>query len=112
MRSTLVEEVRNVLQAFFPEQKYQMSLSTSSEVLAAHLAGEAVLLNLHDKSYYRLNETAALIWASLEKGDSRDEVLEQLLATYEGERNQMAHELDQVIEDFKSRRLLVENPSR
>ena len=78
-------------------------------MLAAHLAGEAVLLNLDDKSYYRLNETAALIWAGLENGESRDEILEQLLAKYEGERKQVAHELDQVIEDFKTRKLLVEN---
>lgn len=86
-----------------------MTLSTSTDVLAAHLAGEAVLLNLGDKSYYRLNETAALIWAGLENGESRDEILEQLLAKYEGERKQVAHELDQVIEDFKTRKLLVEN---
>jgi len=86
-----------------------MTLSTSTDVLAAHLAGEAVLLNLGDKSYYRLNETAALIWAALEKGKSRDAILEQLLATYEGEEKQVAQELDSVIEDFKTRNLLVEN---
>ena len=40
---------------------------TSPDVLVAHLAGEAVLLNLADKSYYRLNETAAAIWASLKR---------------------------------------------
>jgi len=86
-----------------------MALSTSRDVLAAHLAGEAVLLNLEDKSYYRLNETAALIWAGLEKGETRDAILDQLLASYEGDRKQIERELDLVIEDFKTRKLLVDN---
>ena len=86
-----------------------MSLSTSREVLAAHLAGEAVLLNLEDKSYYRLNETAAVIWSALEKGETRDAILHQLLAMYHGAEELIARELDTVIEDFKVRNLLVEN---
>ena len=86
-----------------------MALSTSRDVLAAHLAGEAVLLNLEDKSYYRLNETAALIWAGLEKGDTREAILDQLLASYDADEKQIAHELDLVIEDFKMRKLLVDN---
>ena len=86
-----------------------MTFSTSPDVLAAHLAGEAVLLNLQDKSYYRLNETAALIWAALEKGETHQAILAQLLATYDGEQTQVSKELDLVIEDFKSRNLLVEN---
>ena len=85
-----------------------MPLSTSRDVLAAHLAGEAVLLNLEDKSYYRLNETAALIWAGLEKGETRDAILDQLFASYDGDRKQIARELDLVIEDFKMRKLLVD----
>ena len=88
-----------------------MNYSTSRDVLAAHLAGEAVLLNLNDKSYYRLNETAALIWASLERGEARNEILDQLFSTYEGEKEQIAQELDRIIEDFKMRKLLVEKTS-
>ena len=88
--------------------KNPMTLSTSPDVLAAHLAGEAVLLNLEDKSYYRLNETAAVIWASLERGESREVILEKLANEYEGEKNLIALELDQVIDDFKTRKLVVE----
>ena len=86
-----------------------MSYSTSRDVLAAHLAGEAVLLNLDDKSYYRLNETAALIWVALEKGNTRDTILTQLLETYDADREVISSELDQVIEDLKKKKLLVEN---
>ena len=86
-----------------------MTLSTSPEVLAAHLAGEAVLLNLLDKSYYRLNETAAAVWAGFERGDSRDQILAALLDQYSVEKDVVERELDSVIEEMKTRKLLVEN---
>ena len=86
-----------------------MPLSTSPDVLAAHLAGEAVLLNLLDKSYYRLNETAALVWAGFERGESRDQILASLIEGYVVERDVVERELDSVIDEMKSRKLLVEN---
>jgi hypothetical protein len=86
-----------------------VTLSTSPDVLAAHLAGEAVLLNLADKSYYRLNETAAAVWAGFEKGESRDDILVDLLNRYAVQREVAQREMDSVIADMKSRGLLVEN---
>jgi len=85
-----------------------MSFSTSRDVLAAHLAGEAVLLNLDDKSYYRLNETAALIWAALEKGEAKNDILAQLIEQFDGDETVISKELDIVIDDFKKRKLVVE----
>lgn len=86
-----------------------MTLHTSSDVLAAHLSGEAVLLNLNDKSYYRLNETAAAVWAGLEKGQDREQILQMLLAEYEISDELARSEVDRIIDDFKSRKLLIEN---
>ena len=86
-----------------------MTLSTSPDVLAAHLAGEAVLLTLLDKSYYRLNETAAAVWAGFEKGESRDQILAALIEQYSVEKDVVERELDSVIDEMKTRKLLVEN---
>ena len=86
-----------------------MTLSTSPDVLAAHLAGEAVLLNLLDKSYYRLNETAAQVWAGFENGHTRDQILASLLEQYSVEKDVVEREVDSVIAEMKSRQLLVEN---
>lgn len=78
-------------------------MKTSPDVLVAHLAGEAVLLNLADKSYYRLNETAAAIWASLESGESRDSILEHLLSRYEVNEGVARDELDRTLSEFVAR---------
>jgi hypothetical protein len=42
--------------------------SPSTDAIAAQLEGEAVLLHLGTKRYFRLNETAAQVWAALEAG--------------------------------------------
>lgn len=42
--------------------------SPSTDAMAAQLDGEAVLLHLGSKQYFRLNETAAEVWAALEAG--------------------------------------------
>jgi hypothetical protein len=86
-----------------------MTLSTSSDVLAAHLSGEAVLLNLRDKSYYRLNETAAAVWSGFEKGESREQILASLLEQYDIGAEQARHDVDRVIDDMKARKLLIES---
>lgn len=42
--------------------------SPSTDAMAAQLDGEAVVLHLGSKRYFRLNETAAEVWAALEAG--------------------------------------------
>jgi PqqD family protein of HPr-rel-A system len=42
--------------------------SPSTDAIAARFEDEAVLLHLGTKRYFRLNETAAEVWAALEAG--------------------------------------------
>ena len=85
-----------------------MRLETSPDVLAAHLSGEAVLLNLTDKSYYRLNETAAIVWSGLEKGESKEQILQSLSSLYDVAMDEAERDVDRVIGDLKSRQLVIE----
>jgi hypothetical protein len=80
----------------------------SPAVLVAHLSGEAVLLNLSDKRYYRLNESAAFIWKALERGDGRDQVLSSIVSEYDVERETASTQLSAVILDFAKKGLLIQ----
>lgn len=53
------------------------------DVLTAHLAGEAVLLHLGTKRYYRLNETGATIWRELEASSGRDRIVSALCERFD-----------------------------
>ncbi|HYW12084.1 MAG TPA: PqqD family protein, partial [Longimicrobium sp.] len=77
------------------------------DVLAAHLDGEAVLLHMDTKNYYRLNATAAHVFRGLERGLGRDALLDGLCAEFEVERGVAAAELDRLLGDLSQRGLLA-----
>lgn len=77
------------------------------DVLAAHLDGEAVLLHMDTKNYFRLNATAAHVFRGLERGLGRDALLDGLCAEFDVERGVAAGELDRLLGDLSARGLLA-----
>jgi hypothetical protein len=77
------------------------------EVLTAHLEGEAVLLHMDTKNYFRLNATAALLWKGMERGLERGQLLDSLLAEFEVDRPTAAAELDRLLGELAERGLVV-----
>lgn len=77
------------------------------DVLAAHLDGEAVLLHMDTKNYYRLNATAAHVFRGLERGLGREALLDGLCAEFEVEREVAAGELDRLLADLSARGLVA-----
>ena len=86
-----------------------MRISVSPDVLTAHVSGEAVLLNLVDRSYYGLNETAAAVWAGLERGEAPDSILSTLLKTSDVTESELAKQIDDVIADFREKKLIADS---
>jgi coenzyme PQQ synthesis protein D (PqqD) len=80
----------------------------SADVLAAHLEGEAVLLDLASKRYFRLNATGAAIWRGLEAGKSRDEIVNALLDGFDVDAEVAAQAVDAAIAELERRGLLRE----
>lgn len=81
------------------------------DVLAAHLEGEAVLLHMDTKDYFRLNETAAVVWKALERGAAREAIVDQLVAAFEVDRDEAAAELDRLLSELFARGLVEPAPA-
>ena len=77
------------------------------DVLAAHLDGEAVLLHMDTKNYFRLNATAAHVFRGLERGLGREALLDSLCAEFDVERDTAAGELDRLLDELAARGLLA-----
>ena len=87
-----------------------MIYSIPDHVMAAHLEGEAVLLNLDTKSYHQLNETAAVVWKALERESGREEIVGALCTAFDVDAGTAGEELDRLLADLVDRQLVA--PSR
>jgi len=78
----------------------------SKDVVAAHLEGEAVLLHLGTKQYYRLNETGAAIWKSLEQRDDVATTVKRLVEEFEVDAATAETEVHRVLAELRERDLI------
>jgi hypothetical protein len=81
--------------------------SVPGDVLAAHLEGEAVLLHMDTKDYFRLNATAACVWKGLERGLDHEALVNELCAHFDVEPLAASAELDRLLGELEQRRLIV-----
>ena len=77
------------------------------DVLAAHLEGEAVLLDLKTKQYYQLNATAARIWKGLEQALEPPQIVEALVNEFAVDADTAHLETERAIADLRARGLVV-----
>ena len=82
------------------------ALRVAKNVYAAQLAGEAVILHLDTKRYYRLNATGAEVWKGIETGESREMLVERLVREFTVDRDVAAAEVDRLIERLREAHLI------
>jgi hypothetical protein len=82
-------------------------MNIPSEVLAAHLGDDAVLLDLNAKRYYRLNETAASVFKAVESGEGRNGAIARLLAEFDVDEAEATRAVDALMNELASRGLVV-----
>ena len=78
----------------------------AKNVYAAQLAGEAVILHLDTKRYYRLNATGAEVWKGIEAGENREMLVERLVREFTVEREVAAAEVDRLVERLREAHLI------
>jgi len=77
------------------------------EVLTAQLEGEAVLLDLQTKRYYRLNATAARIWKGVEDRLEPNQIVSVLMEEFAVAQTTARAETDRTLRDLRARGLLT-----
>ena len=77
------------------------------DVMAAELEGEAVLLHLNTKRYYRLNATAAAVWKGIQANLDRAALLEELAKQFEFDPATAESDLDRLLGDLLEKGLIA-----
>ena len=77
------------------------------DVLAAHLEGEAVLLDLETKRYFRLNATAARIWKGLEQSLEPSQIVDALVDEFAVDAATARAEVERALEGLRTQGLVT-----
>ena len=67
---------------------------------------EVVALGLESSTYFGTNSSGALLWRRLAEGTTREELVEDLMMTFQLERGQAKTDVDAFLADLSGRGLL------
>ena len=79
----------------------------NSDVIAAGIAAETVLLDPKDWTYIHFNETAARIWEVLDEPRSFDAIVDALMRDYDVERSACEREVERFVAEMSGRGLIL-----
>lgn len=85
----------------------EIEYSIPDTVLAAHLEGEAVLLDMESKHYFQLNDTGAFIWKGLERKIPLAAIAAELTENFEVTLEQATAELVRLLTELAETGLVV-----
>ena len=79
------------------------------DIVFTDFDGEGMIVDLNTKQYFKLNETAALIWRNLESAKPVDEIVAELQSRYEVTREQAAASVEKLLEKLAANKLVRRN---
>ncbi|HKV50879.1 MAG TPA: PqqD family protein [Gemmatimonadaceae bacterium] len=83
-----------------------MHYRIAADTLSASLSDGAVLLHLHTKRYFSLNDAGARIWALLEQQCSEEQIANTLVGEYEVDPSEAKKTVHQLLEELLAERLI------
>lgn len=79
----------------------------SPKVVRETIDGEVVIVNLDKGHYYSLVKAGADIWDGIERGISRDNLIEEIAQQYDGSRADIENAVNNFIERLQQEELIV-----
>jgi hypothetical protein len=78
----------------------------TSETLTSHLAGEAILLHMGTKHYFRLNAEGAAVWKLLESGATTPDIITALTAQYDISAEEASAAVNALLAELRDNKLV------
>ena len=68
---------------------------------------EAAIINLKSGKYYSLDPMGAFVWSHIDSGATVEEIVQQVLAHYEGDRAQVSRAIAKFIDALQAEELII-----
>lgn len=79
----------------------------SPSVIHEIIDGEAVIVNLESGSYYSIDGTGVDIWEYVDRGLGDDQIVNAMIASYEGDRITIEKHVQQLLNQLREQKLIV-----
>jgi hypothetical protein len=79
----------------------------SADVVFRDLEGEAVILDLASGTYFGLNEVGTRVWRLVDEGRDASQIVEIVASEYQADRATIARDVERLLDDLRTRRLIV-----
>lgn len=79
----------------------------SSKIVHDTIEGEVIIINFDTGVYYSLNSVCKDVWSHLEKGAFLPEIVDDLMNKYEGEKDVIQSEVNQLLTELAKEELLI-----
>lgn len=79
------------------------------DIVFTDFDGEGMIVDLNTKQYFKLNETATLIWRNLESAKSIQEIVVELQSRYEVTREHATSSVERLLEKLAANKLVQTN---
>ncbi|HBB32702.1 MAG TPA: pyrroloquinoline quinone biosynthesis protein PqqD [Cyanobacteria bacterium UBA8803] len=79
----------------------------SPQVVQETIDGEVVIVHLEKGDYYSLVKSAADIWSGIERGLPRGEIIEEIVARYDGNREAIESAVSELIQKLQDEEIIV-----
>ncbi len=81
-------------------------VSLSKDQISCDLAGEAVILNFKDSTYYGLDNIGTFIWNNIQDPKKVEEIIDSVLCEYDVNKAQCENDLLILLNDLKTKGLI------
>ena len=76
-------------------------------VLSAEFEDSVVVVNLNNKRYYILNDTAGFIWRGIREGKAESEIIDAMFLEYDATKSRIEASVGRLFDAFESAKLIM-----
>jgi hypothetical protein len=81
----------------------------SRQVMSETIDGETIVIHLGTGSYYSLQQVAADVWAAIARGADQEQVLDEIVASYDVTREEAESTIAPLLRDLEGENLIVQS---
>jgi hypothetical protein len=85
----------------------QCIVPNRSEITSKVMDGEAIMINLATGIYYSMDKVGGTIWEGVEQGQRLDQIVQNVVATYEVSVDQAAKDLECLVGQLREENLII-----